>query len=128
MTIDLKILVWSVLLTVLQVVVAVLLGTSQVGFSALMGNREHLPTFEGAAGRAHRAHKNMLESLILFAALVLTAHASGRADATTALGAQLFFWGRVVYAGLYIAGITWVRTLAWSVALLGMLMIAWRLL
>lgn len=128
MSIDLKMLVWSVLLTIVQVVVAVLLGMGQVGFPALMGNRENLPAFEGAAGRAHRAHRNMLESLVLFAALVLTAHAAGRANTTTALGAQLFFWGRLAYAAIYIAGITWVRTAAWGVALLGLLMVASQLL
>lgn len=128
MSIDLKMLVWSVLLTIVQVVVAVLLGMGQVGLPTLAGNRDHLPEFEGAAGRAHRAHRNMLESLVLFAALVLTAHVAGRANATTALGAQLFFWGRLVYAGLYVAGIAWVRTAAWGVALLGLLLVASQLL
>ena len=37
----------------------------------------------------------MLESLVLFAILVLTAKAAGISNAMTLLGAQLFFWGRV---------------------------------
>jgi len=65
----------------------------------------------------------MLESLVLFAALVLSAHAVGASNATTVLGAQLFLWGRVAYAVLYIAGVPWVRTGAWAVSVAGMLMI-----
>jgi len=45
----------------------------------------------GPAGRA-RAH-NMLENLALFASLVLVAQVAGKANATTALGAELFLLG-----------------------------------
>jgi len=34
----------------------------------------------------------MTHSLLLFAILVLVAQIAGKLDATTALGAQLFFW------------------------------------
>jgi uncharacterized MAPEG superfamily protein len=95
----------------------------QVGLPILAGNRENIPDILGWAGRAARAHRNMLESLVLFAALVLTAHAAGISNAMTVLGAQLFVWGRVAYAVLYIAGIPWARTAAWAVAVAGMLMI-----
>ena len=57
------------------------------------------------AGRAQRAHANLLENLPLFAIAVLVAFAANRFSATTALGAQLFFWGRVAHALIYIAGI-----------------------
>lgn len=127
MSIDLKMLVWSVLLTVLQVVIAVVGAYTQVGLGPLVGNHETAQEYSGWVGRAARAHRNMLESLVLFAALVLVAHVSGRANATTALGAQLFFWGRLVYAGVYLAGIPWLRTGVWAVSVVGLLMIASRL-
>ena len=73
----------------------------------LAGNREGLPAITGWAGRAQRAHRNMLESLMLFAILVLAAKAAGISNAMTLLGAQLFFWGRVAHAVIYIAGIPW---------------------
>ena len=41
----------------------------------------------------------------------------------TLLGAQLFFWGRVGHAVLYIAGIPWARTAAWLVSVIGLLLI-----
>jgi len=82
----------------------------------------------GWAGRAQRAHCNMLENLILFAILTLTAKAAGVSNATTLLGAQLFFWGRIAHAILYIAGIPWARTAAWAVSIIGLILIFWQLL
>jgi uncharacterized MAPEG superfamily protein len=127
MTPDLRILVWVVALTFAQVVVAALAAQGQLGLSALAGNREGLGPLDGFAGRARRAHRNMLESLPLFIALVLIAQIAAKADATTLLGAQLFFWGRVAHWLIYLAGIPWLRTAAWAVSVIGMAMIFIRL-
>ena len=75
------------------------------------------------AGRATRAHRNMLESLILFAVLVLVAHSAGIRNEMTLLGAQLFFWGRFAHAAIYLAGIPWLRTAAWGVSVAGLVLI-----
>ena len=66
-------LAWAVVLTFVQMLVAVLGATAQVGLPALAGNREGLPPITGWADRAARAHRNMLVSRVLFAALVLAA-------------------------------------------------------
>lgn len=123
MTPDLKLLIWTVALTFIQAVIAVLGANGQVGLTTLAGNREDLPAITGWAGRARRAHWNMLENLPLFIALVLVAHISNRADGVTLLGEQLFFWARLVYAIVYIAGIAWVRTLLWAVSVVGLILI-----
>ena len=123
MTTDLELLIWATALTFIQSVIAVLGAMLQVGLPALAGNRENLPAIEGWAGRAQRAHRNMLESLVLFAALVLVAQIVGRANAMTALGAQVFFWARLVYIPVYLIGIPWLRTGVWAVAVVGLLMI-----
>ena len=125
---DLTLLVWSVALTFAQMLIAVLGATQLVGLPRLAGNRDDLPPIEDWAGRAHRAHRNMLESLVLFAALVLTAHVAGRANAMTALGAQLFFWARLAYAAIYIAGIPWLRTGVWFISVIGLVLIFLQLL
>ncbi len=125
---ELVMLVGAVALTVLQVVVAGAGAYMQVGLPMLAGNRENLPDILGWGGRAARAHRNMLESLVLFAALVLTAHATGVSNTMTVLGAQLFLWSRVAYAVLYIAGVPWARTAAWAAALLGMVLIFLQLI
>jgi uncharacterized MAPEG superfamily protein len=123
MTPELMYLAWAAALTFLLVVIAVAGATQQVGLPKLAGNRDGLPEMTGWAGRAARAHRNMLESLILFAVLVLVAHLAGIRNGTTLLGAQLFFWGRMAHAVIYIAGIPWLRTAAWTVSVAGLILI-----
>jgi uncharacterized MAPEG superfamily protein len=121
-------LLWAVALTFAQMLVAVSGATLQVGLPALAGNREGLAPCTGWAGRAQRAHHNMLENLVLFAALVLIAVFSGKTNAMTLLGAQLFFWARLVYAFVYLAGIPWLRTGVWTVSVIGLILIFAQLL
>jgi uncharacterized MAPEG superfamily protein len=128
MTPELAYLVWSAALTFVLVLIAVGGATLQVGLPTLAGNREGLPDMTGWAGRAQRAHRNMLESLVLFAILVLAAKAAGVSNAMTLLGAKLFFWGRVAHAAIYIAGIPWLRTAAWAVSVVGLLLIFLQLI
>lgn len=125
---DLSLLVWAVVLCVIQMLVSVLLVLPQVGLPALAGNREGLAAPAGMAGRAMRAHRNMLENLVLFAALVLVAAIAGRANEMTALGAQLFFWARLAYAVVYLIGIPWLRTGVWAVSVVGLVLIFLQLL
>jgi uncharacterized MAPEG superfamily protein len=125
---ELLLLAWSVLLAFVQMLVAASGHTLQVGLPALAGNREGLPPATGWAGRAARAHRNMLENLVLFAALVLIAVTAGRTNETTLLGAQLFFWARLVYAFVYLAGIPWLRTGVWFVSVIGLALIFFALL
>jgi uncharacterized MAPEG superfamily protein len=123
MSSDLNLLVWAAALTLVQAVVAVLGATQQVGLPILAGNRETLPALTGWAGRSQRAHRNMLESFVLFAALVLVAQVAGKANAMTALGASLFFWARLAYAVIYVVGVPWVRTGIWGVSIAGLVLI-----
>ena len=123
MTPDLQMLVWSAALALVQMLVAVAGAQSQLGLPMLAGNREDLPAVTGWAGRARRAHLNMLESLVVFAIVVLVAQIAGRANETTALGAMLFFWGRLAYAVIYVAGIPWLRTAVWAVSVAGILLV-----
>lgn len=128
MTLELKLLVWSTVLTSIQMVVALLAAIAQVGFLRLIGNRENLPALEGLAGRAQRAYRNMLDSLVVFATLVLVAQLAGKTNAATALGAQLFFWGRLAYAPAYVIGVPWLRTALWGVSFVGLLQVLLQLL
>ena len=120
---ELTLLVWAAALTVVQVLVAVSGAFTQVGLMKLVGNREDMPKLIGWVGRAERAHINVLQNLVLFAVLVLVAVAANRTNSVTLLGAQLFFWGRVAYAVIYLAGLPWLRTLSWLVSVIGLLLI-----
>jgi uncharacterized MAPEG superfamily protein len=127
MTPDLKILVWTVVLTFAEILIAALAAQTQVGLPALAGNRNGLPPFSGIAGRAQRAYRNTLETLPLFIALILVAQIAGKTSATTLLGAELFFWGRLAHWLVYLAGVPWLRTIAWLVSVVGLALILGQL-
>ena len=120
---ELSLLVWAVVVAFVQMLVAVTGAFLQVGLPTLVGNREGLAPFTGWAGRAQRAHRNMLENLVLFAALVLVAVVAQKTNSTTLAGAQVFFWARVAYAVVYLIGIPWLRTAVWTVSVIGLIMI-----
>jgi uncharacterized MAPEG superfamily protein len=123
MAVELQLLVWSAILALVQMVVALMAAQMQVGLPMLTSNRDTMPALTGWAMRATRAHLNLLESLVVFAIFVLVAYATNRLNSTTALGASLFFWGRVAYAVVYLAGIPWIRTLVWGVSIAGALLV-----
>lgn len=125
---ELVLLLWAVVLTFVQMLLAVTGATLQVGLPTLAGNREGLAPCTGWAGRANRAHHNMLESLVLFAALVLVAVVSQKTNSTTLLGAQIFVWARLAYAVVYVAGIPWLRTGVWFVSVVGLALIFFQLM
>ncbi len=118
-------LVWSGILTLVMLLVASGFcakvwepGGAQVAF----GNREGMPPALGIAGRADRAAKNQMEAMVLFLALVLAAQVAGK-GAQAAYGATIFFWARLVYWPVYLAGIIYLRTLVWFVSLFGLFLI-----
>lgn len=125
---EMLMLLWAVGLAFVQVLVAVQGALLQVGLPMLAANRENFPPLTGWAGRAQRAHRNMVENLVLFTALVFLVVAAGKSNQMTMLGAELFFWGRVAYALVYLAGFPWIRTLAWFVSVIGMILMALQLL
>ena len=120
---ELVLLAWATVLTLVQAVVAVQGALMQVGLPMLAGNREGMPEVKGWGGRAARAHRNMVENMVLFAALVLAAVVAGKTNDMTLLGAQIFLYARIAYAVVYIAGLPWVRTAVWGVSVVGLAMI-----
>ena len=128
MTIDLWMLVASGLLC-LTIPFIYLAGRSQTpgGTEWGFGNRDTRLAVPAWTARAERAHANLVENLTPFAIVVLTAHVTGKANATTALGAELFFAGRLAHVIVYTAGITYVRTGVFFVAAVGELLILLQL-
>lgn len=91
------------------------------GMKAGLSNRDHLPEATPMGARAEQAAANTKENFILFVALALTAHLAGVGEQAL-FGAQVFFWARVVYLPVYIAGITYVRSAVWGVGIAGLVM------
>lgn len=80
------------------------------------------------AQRLMLAHYNAVENLVVFAALVLLAHAMGITSAAIGTAAVVYFWARVVHAIAYTFAVPWVRTLSFAVAFFAQAVIAWQLL
>lgn len=55
--------------------------------------------------RAHRAHLNLIETALPFAALVLVAHSAGVSTGVTVAAAIAFFWLRVAHAVGMVTGL-----------------------
>jgi len=118
-------LVWSGILTFLMLVLGLLLRTQAWSPSGLMvafSDREGVVAPLGMAGRADRAANNMIEAMAMFLALVLAASIAGKAP-QAAMGATVFFWARVVYWPVYLAGIPVLRTLVWLASIVGLILI-----
>ncbi len=128
MTTDLQMLVYSCLLMIAQSFSVLVPALLKAGLAYGFGNRDEAVALPAWGERAGRAHRNMLENLVPFAALVLAAHLAGVSGDETAQGATVFFWGRLAHAVIYIAGVPYLRTVAFVVAIGGMLDIARALL
>ena len=127
MTPDLLNLVWSAALCIVLWVPYIVARATIWGLPAAMGYPENPPELPKWVGRSVRAHMNLVENIGPFAVLVLVAHIGGMASETTALGAALFFWARIVQSIVHIAGIPYVRTGAFVVGWVGMAMILFEI-
>ncbi len=124
---DVSLLLVAALLGLVSLLTASILRTrswTREGRILGLGNREQLPEPSPIAGRADRAAKNLLESLPLFACVMLAAHLAGASPGPVTFGAHLFVWSRVVYWLVYLAGVRYVRTVVWLSSIAGMAVIA----
>ena len=121
MSMELKMLAWSIVLGFVQIALAASVSTGQRGMAWGVGARDGTPPpVTPFAARLGRASANFLETFPLFAAAVLAVVAAGAGSERTALGAQLYFWARVAYLPAYAAGVPYARTLAWAASIVGL--------
>jgi len=70
---------------------------------------------------------NAVESLVVFAPLVLAVQVSGAANDATATACAVYFWARLIHALFYIVGVRYVRTLSWTVGFMASWALAYEL-
>jgi uncharacterized MAPEG superfamily protein len=129
MTPELQFLSYSIVLGIIHIAASAHATQWVYGYWWGAGPRDTQPAVEGVlAGRLRRALSNFGETFPLFAAAVVAVHIVGRSDWLTELGAQMYLWGRVAYLPLYASGIPLVRSFAWNIATLGIVLITLRLL
>jgi uncharacterized MAPEG superfamily protein len=128
-SVELRMLVFSVVLGLTQIIAASHAASLQRGYRWTASPRdEKVEPLVGVAGRLNRALRNFVETFPLFAAVVLAAHVTDTHNALTEWGARLYFWGRVAYVLLYTAGVPLIRSLVWNVATIGIALIVGALL
>ena len=123
MNTDLMMLTWSAALCVLMWIPYILARIGSWGLVNAVSYPDAPPDVPAWSARMQKAHYNLVENLVPFAALVLVANVAHLANEMTALGATIFFWARVAHAVVYTFGIPWVRTLAFAAGIVGMAMI-----
>lgn len=124
MSTELIILGWTLVLALAQIMIVATLRNQETGSQYNVGPRDDKAApMRPVTARLQRAQANLFETLPLFAAAILIAHVAGREGTLTLWGSYAFLAGRIVYVPLYAAGIPVVRSLAWGVALTGLIMV-----
>ncbi|MBN8832083.1 MAG: MAPEG family protein [Sphingomonadales bacterium] len=126
MPIELKILTWGCVLALGHIFAAVRVKTRQYGAKWNMGARdETLPPPQPLVGRLARAQANYFETFPIVAAAILIDVTAGITSQWTAVGAMLWLGARIVYLPLYALGTPVVRTMAFGVSMVGIVMLLW---
>jgi uncharacterized MAPEG superfamily protein len=123
MTTELTMLAYATGLLIVLVLIQATVGVQSKGLVPLANNRDDVGPATGFHARMLRVVDNHREGLTMFAPLVLIAAVANLNNSYTALGAQLFFWSRLVHAILYVVGVPMIRPLAWAVGIAGTVLI-----
>ena len=122
---------WSVVLLIVHILVQALsldlAGDLSVKY--LLGPRDEQRTTKSImAGRLLRSLNNMLETYPAFIALALALAVTGKTGGLGAAGAVSWILARLVFTFFYVAGIPILRTAAWFVSIIGLVLMVLRLM
>ena len=126
MTTELSMLVWVTGLTGIMWVPYVLARIQQSGLLSVL-KYEPLSGLPDWIERAKAHHHNSVENLVIFAALIITAHLANETNAATASAAITYFWSRLVHLIVQYAGIAYLRTIAFFAGWLAMACIFYQI-
>ncbi len=121
---ELRMLWASIALGLVQLTMSMVAGLASGRLKWNVGARDEEPPPLGKiAARIERAWRNYLETFPLFAALVLLSAALSKHNAMTTLGAELYFYSRVIHLPIYAIGVPVVRTIVFSASLVGIVLV-----
>ena len=124
MNTELSVLAWGCVLALVHVFAAVRVKTRQYGTKWNVGARdEELPPPQPIVGRLARAQANFYETFPVYAAAALIVSVAGLTDRWTQIGALMWIAGRVIYLPLYALGTPYVRSVAWAVSVIGIVLV-----
>ena len=119
---ELTYLFYAIILLILHIVVQATLSDLSKGLGWALGNQDEAREQNILAERIQRALRNYLETFPAFAALALLLVVTESADATSALGAAIWFWARIAYIPARASGLPLVRSVAWLTSLVGLVL------
>jgi uncharacterized MAPEG superfamily protein len=123
-SIEMQMLCWSTVLGLVQLIVATTLALKDQGPAYNVSSRDlPPPPVTVLTARFQRAFGNFRETFVYFAVAVLVVTLLNKTNATTALGAQLYFWARLVYVPVYATGMPVARTAIWTFSVIGLVMV-----
>jgi uncharacterized MAPEG superfamily protein len=123
MPIEVRYLVWSVVLGIGHVLLTGMLTTAQHGIAYGLSPRDEKKELTGVAARVERAFSNFMQTFPFFSAAIAVAHALDRHNWMTVWGAGLYFWARLAFVPLYAMGIPGPRTLAFAASIAGIVFV-----
>lgn len=123
MSVEIGVLLASVVLLFAQITIQAMLLTAQQGSEYNAGPRDEGVTLTGKAGRAKRMVANFLETYPAFIALALATAVLGASGWLTQAGALIYLGARIAYIPLYLYGVPYIRSVCWIVSAVGLLMI-----
>jgi uncharacterized MAPEG superfamily protein len=122
--IELQALMGAVIVGLVQLMWAAGAARAQQDMAWAAGPRDTPMPITGMAARLQRAFWNFVETFPFFAAAVLACAVAGKLGSPlTFWGSHLYLAGRLVYVPLYAWGVPMVRTLAWFVSMVGLIMV-----
>ena len=123
-SIEIQMLCWSVVLGLVQLVIATTLATKDQGLPYNLSPRDlPPPPVTTLAARFQRAFGNFRETFVYFAVAILVVTLTAKNSSGSALGAQIYFWARLIYVPVYAAGIPVLRTIVWAASIVGLVMV-----
>ena len=129
MAVELKIAALGAVLLFIYIFTATRFKTQQYGREWNVGARdEALPAPNPISGRTMRAQANFLETFTSAVVALLGVVVAGRTSNLTAIGGWVWLGARVVYLPLYAAGVPVIRTVVWTISMVGIAMVLWPLL
>ena len=128
MSVELLMLVYSAVLFFIIILAQAGLAITQNGLMAQAGSRDNLPEPTVLRKRLQRLTGNLQENLVIFAIVVLVAHAADVSNDSTVLGATVFFYARVAHAIVYGFGWPMIRPLFYFISLYGPVVITLEIL
>ncbi|HET7709232.1 MAG TPA: MAPEG family protein [Sphingomicrobium sp.] len=129
MPVEIRIAAYGALLLFVHIFIATRFKTRQYGRAWNVGARdEDLPPANVMTGRTARAQANYAETFPIAVVALLGVVIAERTSEMTALGGWIWLGARIAYVPLYMAGVRVVRTLVYTVSLVGLAMLIWPLL